>query len=223
MVAATNRDLEAAVAQKQFREDLFFRLSVFPVEVPPLRRRRGDVLLLAEAFLQRYGREMGRKGLKLSDAARRALLDHSWPGNVRELQNCLERAVILCPGAVIEPVHLRIVGGGGTAPSLRDVFAEGGLFASYTSIEREARAAKTGIWAAGEPERPSEFRAKVWEEAKRRAPDGCPIKGQVAGSARTYVLPWSPDYERVRVQRARGERWFCSEPEAAAAGFKARE
>jgi DNA-binding NtrC family response regulator len=121
VVAATNRDLKSAVAEKQFREDLFFRLSVFPVEVPPLRRRRGDILLLAEAFLQRYGREMGRKGLKLSDPARRALLDHSWPGNVRELQNCLERAVILCPGTVIEPSHLRIGGGGATARSLRDV------------------------------------------------------------------------------------------------------
>jgi DNA-binding NtrC family response regulator len=121
VVAATNRDLKTAVAQKEFREDLFFRLSVFPVEVPPLRRRRGDILLLAEAFLQRYGREMGRKGLKLSEAARRALLDHSWPGNVRELQNCLERAVILCPGTVVEPVHLRIGGGGASAPSLRDI------------------------------------------------------------------------------------------------------
>ena len=100
------------------------------------------------------------------------------------------------------------------------VFAEGGLFASYSSLEREARAAKAGIWAGGDTERPADFRAKVWEEAKRRAPDGCPIKGQVTGGVRVYVLPWSPDYDRGRVQKARGERWFCSEEEAQAAGWK---
>jgi endonuclease YncB( thermonuclease family) len=100
------------------------------------------------------------------------------------------------------------------------VFAASGLFASYAALEREARAAKAGIWAGGEAERPSEFRAKVWEEAKRRAPDGCPIKGLVAGRERVYVLPWSPDYERGRIQKARGERWFCSEQEALAAGWK---
>jgi DNA-binding NtrC family response regulator len=125
VVAATNRDLKAAVASKEFREDLYFRLSVLPVEIPPLRRRRGDILLLAERFLDRYAQEMGRKGLKLSEAAKRALLEHSWPGNVRELQNCLERSVILCPGILVEPEHLRIAGGGSGAASrtkeLRDV------------------------------------------------------------------------------------------------------
>lgn len=100
------------------------------------------------------------------------------------------------------------------------VFAAGGLFASYSGEEREARAAKAGIWAGGEAERPSEFRAKLWEEAKRRAPEGCPIKGLVTGQQRVYVLPWAPDYERGRIQKARGERWFCSEQEAQAAGFK---
>ena len=70
VVAATNRDLKEAVAAKQFREDLFFRLSVFPVEIPPLRRRRGDILRLADAFLENYAREMGRRGLHLTDAAR---------------------------------------------------------------------------------------------------------------------------------------------------------
>jgi DNA-binding NtrC family response regulator len=121
VVAATNQDLKAAVAVKEFREDLFFRLSVFPVEIPPLRRRRGDILPLAEVFLERYGREMGRKGLRLSDMAKRALLDHTWPGNVRELQNCMERSAILCEGAVIEPAHMRLTAPPAGGPSLADV------------------------------------------------------------------------------------------------------
>ncbi|MBX9591511.1 MAG: thermonuclease family protein [Hyphomonadaceae bacterium] len=103
------------------------------------------------------------------------------------------------------------------------VFAEGTLLVRYAAQEREARAAKAGLWSAGDAERPAAYRAKVWEEAKRRAPDGCPIKGQVAGASRVYVLPWAADYERVRVQKARGERWFCSEQEAVSAGFKAAQ
>jgi DNA-binding NtrC family response regulator len=120
VVAATNRDLRQAVAQKQFREDLFFRLSVLPIEIPPLRRRRGDVLPLAESFLDRYAREMGRRQMRLSEQARAALVEHRWPGNVRELQNCLERAVILCEGSEIRPEHLRL-GPSEGGPSLSDL------------------------------------------------------------------------------------------------------
>jgi DNA-binding NtrC family response regulator len=121
VVAATNRDLNVAVAEKQFREDLYFRLSVFPVTVPPLRRRRGDILLLAEAFLERFARDLGRRGLTLSEAGRHALLEHSWPGNVRELQNALERAVLLCDGTEIGPEHLQIAPPSQNAPTLADV------------------------------------------------------------------------------------------------------
>jgi DNA-binding NtrC family response regulator len=120
VVAATNRDLQQAVAQREFREDLFFRLSVFPIEIPPLRRRRGDILPLAEAFLDRYAREMGRRPMKLSDEARAALAEHRWPGNVRELQNCLERAVILCDGSSIGAEHLRL-GPSEGGPSVSDL------------------------------------------------------------------------------------------------------
>src|SRR6185503_19577652 len=121
LVAATNQDLQEAVAQKRFREDLYFRLSVFPIRIPPVRRRRGDVLLLAEAFLERYSAELGRKGLRLSEAARRALMDHTWPGNVRELQNCLERAVILCDGTEVQPAHLLLGSAPAGGPALADV------------------------------------------------------------------------------------------------------
>jgi DNA-binding NtrC family response regulator len=122
VVAATNRDLREAVERKAFREDLYFRLSVFPVTVPPLRRRRGDVLRLAEAFLERFAADLGRKGLSLSEGAKRALLEHTWPGNVRELQNCLERAVILCDGREVRAEDLRLAATAtGTGPSLADV------------------------------------------------------------------------------------------------------
>jgi len=121
LVAATNRDLRALVDEKQFREDLFFRLSVFPIEIPPLRRRRRDIPLLAEAFVRRFAREMGRRDLHLSEAARAALVAHAWPGNVRELQNCLERAAILCEGTSIAPAHLRLDPAVRTGPTLADV------------------------------------------------------------------------------------------------------
>ncbi len=102
------------------------------------------------------------------------------------------------------------------------VFAEGGTSSRYAAHERDARDAKAGIWI-GAAHRPAEFRAKAWEEAKRRAPDGCPIKGQVTGQERVYVVPGTPDYERLRVQPSRGDRWFCSEQDAASAGFKAAQ
>jgi endonuclease YncB( thermonuclease family) len=100
------------------------------------------------------------------------------------------------------------------------VFAQSGLFARYGALEKEASARGAGVWG-GEVERPSQYRAKAWEEAKRHAPDGCPIKGLVTASGRIYVLPGAPDYARDRIQKARGERWFCSERDAQAAGFKA--
>jgi DNA-binding NtrC family response regulator len=121
LVAATNRDLQDAVARREFREDLYFRLSVFPIEIPPLRRRRRDILLLADAFVGRYAREMGRRALELGEEARQALLAHRWPGNVRELQNCIERAALLCDGPVIGPQHLRLEDVGAPGPELGDV------------------------------------------------------------------------------------------------------
>jgi PAS domain S-box-containing protein len=95
VVAATNRDLEAEAATGRFRKDLFYRLSVFPIEVPPLRQRREDVVLLARHFLQIQSRNLGRAGLVLEDRHEKMLLAYDWPGNVRELQHVIERAVIL--------------------------------------------------------------------------------------------------------------------------------
>src|SRR5258708_3874367 len=97
VIATTNRDLEESVANKEFREDLYFRLNVVPIRVPPLRERMEDVPLLAEQFMQRYARKHGAQIMGMSTACSAALMQHNWPGNVRELQNVIERAVILCP------------------------------------------------------------------------------------------------------------------------------
>jgi DNA-binding NtrC family response regulator len=108
LVAATNRVLKQAVAARQFREDLYFRLSVFPITVPPLRERPDDIPILARHFIERGCRELGKGPLTLAPAALEALVAYSWPGNVRELQNCLERAVILADGGTIHPTHLSL-------------------------------------------------------------------------------------------------------------------
>jgi two-component system response regulator FlrC len=105
-IAATNRDLRAMIAAGTFREDLYHRVAVFPIRLPPLRERRADVLPLARALLVDIGRELGRPGLTLSAEAARAVQDGAWPGNVRELQNALERAAILADGTVLELGHL---------------------------------------------------------------------------------------------------------------------
>ncbi|HRO49597.1 MAG TPA: thermonuclease family protein [Hyphomicrobium sp.] len=100
------------------------------------------------------------------------------------------------------------------------VFAASSFFlSSYARIERNAQAEKKGLWA-GESERPEAWREKRWAEAKEKAPDGCPIKGRIRSGARTYFLPWSSSYDSVRLSRARGERWFCSESEAEEAGWR---
>lgn len=108
IVAATNRDLQRAVLQKQFREDLYFRLAVVPISVPPLRERHKDLRLLAQYFLEKFRREFRKRDLVFSDAALMLLENYNWPGNVRELQNCIERAVIMCEGNEILPEDLRL-------------------------------------------------------------------------------------------------------------------
>jgi formate hydrogenlyase transcriptional activator len=102
VIAATNRQLAQAVAEGRFRADLFYRLNVFPVEVPPLRERLSDVPQLAAFFLTRYARKFGKSVESISEAAMQRLLSYAWPGNVRELQNVIERAVVLAAGRVLD-------------------------------------------------------------------------------------------------------------------------
>lgn len=106
LVAATNRNLEEAVAENQFREDLYYRLNVFPIYMPPLRERRTDILLIAEFFLAKFAKENGKDIRRISTSAIDMLVQYHWPGNVRELQNCMERAVIICDDDTIKGIDL---------------------------------------------------------------------------------------------------------------------
>ena len=126
-IAATNRDLEAMATDGRFRADLYHRLAVFPVRLPPLRERRGDIVPLAETLLERIGRELGRPGLRLGAEARQAIADADWPGNVRELANALERAAILADGPELRARDL------GTLARARSSSGGGSL----SDVERE--------------------------------------------------------------------------------------
>jgi transcriptional regulator with GAF, ATPase, and Fis domain len=115
LIAATNRNLEDAVADRRFREDLFYRLAVFRVHLPGLRERGDDILLLADRFVHEFGSRMGKADVGLSREARDLLLAHYWPGNIRELQNAIERAVILSDGGLISAAQLGVVAAPGRA------------------------------------------------------------------------------------------------------------
>jgi len=108
VVAATNRNLKQRVTERQFREDLYFRLCVFPIQIPPLRERGADVLILARHFVERFCKDLNKKPLTLAPSAIEELEAYPWPGNVRELQNCIERAVILTEGDTIHQRHLSL-------------------------------------------------------------------------------------------------------------------
>jgi len=139
VVAATNRDLGAAVAERRFREDLYFRLAVVSIEIPPLREREADVVALAEHFLDVFRRELGRESLRFGPGATEAIRAHRWPGNVRELENAIERAAILCEADVIEPRHLALAassGGSSDHQAISRVFdLSGGLDAATARVQ----------------------------------------------------------------------------------------
>jgi len=153
IVAATNRGLRQAVSARQFREDLYFRLSVFPVEVPALRDRRDDIPKLAHHFVERVCRDLGKK-ITLSPEAVTELMAHNWPGNIRELQNALERAVILAEGDVLLPRHLSlspVPKSGSSADPWDRIDLRGGLAeaTARTVSEVERRKIQQALSAAG--------------------------------------------------------------------------
>ncbi len=121
MIAATNRDLSQRVDEGEFRADLYYRLNVLPIHLPPLRERQGDAELLVRYFLDHLNREMGKQVRTIGDDALACLAAYAWPGNVRELRNVIERAHILADGERIEvsdlPAEVRGAAGGGAAPA----------------------------------------------------------------------------------------------------------
>ena len=121
VVCATNRDLKEEIKAQRFREDLYFRLNVFHINLAPLKERRDDIPLLVQHFIDKFSKEGGKKLQGLSGAAMKMLSDYAWPGNIRELRNTLERAVILCGTGLIEPEHLpsELAGGGGESAYLK--------------------------------------------------------------------------------------------------------
>jgi len=123
IISATNKDLAEEVRKGNFRDDLYYRLSVFPIYLPPLRERKNDIPELVEYFLQRAAAETGQPPKRVSPAAMELLRNAPWPGNVRELQNVLKRAALLAPGEVIEPQHLAVPGAQGPRPptALEDI------------------------------------------------------------------------------------------------------
>ncbi|MHB8910621.1 MAG: sigma 54-interacting transcriptional regulator [Syntrophales bacterium] len=102
IIATTNRDLEEEVRKGRFRQDLYYRLNVFPITIPPLRQRKDDIPLMVQAFIERYSRKLGKPITSIQKETMKVLQDYPWPGNVRELENIIERAVILCPGPVLQ-------------------------------------------------------------------------------------------------------------------------
>jgi len=128
LISATNRDLREEVKQRNFREDLYFRLSTFPIMLPPLRQRKSDILLLAEHFLAQYSKEQGKPKLRLSRKALDLLYRYPWPGNIRELENAIQRAVVLTDGETLTeqemPVAVQSFAAGELDPKGRSLFSE---------------------------------------------------------------------------------------------------
>ncbi len=108
LIAASNKDLKSEIRRGNFREDLYYRLSVFPIELPPLRRRKEDILLLVEHFVSKFAAELRKRKMELAPKTKRLLENYLWPGNIRELENIIERAVILTEGNIINPVDIGI-------------------------------------------------------------------------------------------------------------------
>ncbi len=134
IVAATNKNLELAVEEGTFRGDLYYRLNVFPIYMPPLRERKTDILLLADYFLEKYAKENGKEIKRFSTPAIDMLMAYHWPGNVRELENCIERSVLLCDGGVVHSYHLPPTLQTGTES---DTLPELSMEDAVASLERE--------------------------------------------------------------------------------------
>ncbi len=135
IISATNRDLHTAVEKKEFREDLYYRLNSFPIHIPPIRQRRGDILVLVDHFLKEFNRKLGSEKKGFTKKALKLLYEYDWPGNVREMENTIERCIIVSEGNLIDvddfPVHIRNAWGN-SSPDLKS-----GLFTENTIVPLE--------------------------------------------------------------------------------------
>lgn len=183
----------------------------------------GDLVKVAGTTVKLTGIEAPERDQKCANATG----DRAWKCGqaARDAMARLARSTLICRLAGTDETGFRLATCSAGEKDLAAelvrggyVFASTGFFARYGSEESEARSARAGVWQSEGVQRPSEFRAQRWEEAKQVAPQGCPIKG--AKVSRTYVLPWASGYERLRVRENRGDRWFCTEQEAKAAGWR---
>lgn len=198
---------------------------------PPAGGLRGTATALDGATLRIGGRLVRLDGIEPPEPAQHCVRDSGtrWQCGLsarRALERLTRRDLVACEVKEQRddaPARARCQTASGTDIAAELVkgghaFAETGFFASYGAQEQEARVARKGIWA-GAAQRPADYRTARWNDASKAAPEGCPIKGQISGRNRTYVLPWAEGYDRVKVRDGRG-RWFCSEDEARAAGWQ---
>ncbi len=179
LISATNRDLEELVEEGGFRQDLYYRLNVFPILLPPLRDRGDDIILLAEHFLEKFARLHGRPALSVAPDARAALATYPWTGNVRELQNIVERSVIVATGDAIEVADLE-----------------------FSGVSRVSSTAAVASPDAAPPESASNLRARLEEEEREsisRAIEGS--GGNIAAAARALGINRSTLYFRIKKLR----------------------
>jgi len=165
VISATNRDLKEEIRSGRFREDLYFRLNVFHLNLAPLKERREDIPVLVQHFIDRFSRDAGKKLHGVSPQAMKLLADYAWPGNIRELRNTLERAVILCGTEIIDPEHLpsELAAGGGESAYLKLPY---GL--PLREIEKEyILATLSGCRTT------RRARRRRWESARRRSTTSC--------------------------------------------------
>jgi Nif-specific regulatory protein len=191
VVSATHRDLERQISDGSFREDLYYRLNVFPITLPPLRDRAADITLLGEHFVQKYARAFGKTVRGLDGSAIQALAGYTWPGNVRELENVIERALILTRGPDVTASDLEFTKRSGAIPAIPAAVTFGGVSAGA--------AGTSGTAAGGAPERGRPLQERLSEQERQEIVAAIDqSQGNIAHAARRLGINRSTLYYRLR-------------------------
>jgi DNA-binding NtrC family response regulator len=191
VVSATHRDLERQITDGSFREDLYYRLNVFPITLPPLRERAADITLLGEHFVQKYARAFGKTVRGLDGSAIQALAGYTWPGNVRELENVIERALILTRGPDVTASDLEFTKRSGAIPAIPAAVTFGGVSAGA--------AGTSGTAAGGAPERGRPLQERLSEQERQEIVAAIDqSQGNIAHAARRLGINRSTLYYRLR-------------------------